>query len=219
MKNLLKAIMDLVYPQSLYCNCCGNLIDETREYHLCDHCIRHIRWSIDEPKELDNIKIFRCTEYGIYERTLIFSLKYSGKKYIARDIGKIIADRLSLENLDYNLIIPIPMYKAKERKRGFNHAALISRYLSEEVYVPWSDKCLIRAVDTKPMRGLSPREREENIKNSFQINEKCAKMLQGKSILIIDDFFTTGSTVKEAVRILKESGVAGISFIAFAAKY
>ena len=91
--------LDLLYPPALYCSCCGNLIDESRTYRLCDHCMAHIRWDGAEPRYLDGMKILRCTQYGLYERTLIFDLKYNGKTYIARDIAEIMADRLALARI------------------------------------------------------------------------------------------------------------------------
>jgi hypothetical protein len=82
-KGIIEKGLDLLYPPGLYCSCCGNLIDESRTYHLCDHCIAHIRWDGDEPKDMDGMKLLRCTQYGLYERTLIFDLKYNGKTYIS----------------------------------------------------------------------------------------------------------------------------------------
>ena len=96
--------LDLLYPPALYCICCGNIIDESRTYHLCDHCMAHIRWDGQPPQKVkfaggDGIAgvagglvpflSLRCTQYGLYERRLIFSLKYNGKKYIARDLAQI----------------------------------------------------------------------------------------------------------------------------------
>lgn len=217
--NLITKWLDLVYPPSLYCDCCGNLIDETRVYNLCDHCVRHIKWKGEDIKDISGLKTLRCAEYGIYERTLIFSLKYSGKKYIARDIGKIMADRLSLEDISFDVIVPVPMYKAKERERGFNQAALITKYLAKETGKETLPEALIRTVNTKAMRGLNPMERENNVKNNFRVNEKYGKMLQDKTVLLVDDFFTTGSTAKEAKRVLMETRLKDLYFIAFAAKY
>lgn len=212
-------LLNLIYPASLYCICCGNIIDETRTYNLCDHCIGHIKWCGEEVRQINGIKVLRCVEYGIYERTLIFSLKYNRKKYMARDIGKIMADRMSLTEIRYDIIMPVPMYKKKEKKRGFNQAALIAKHLSKKVGIPYISDALIRALDTKAMRGLNPAERESNVKNSFQINDKYATMLEGKTVLLIDDFFTTGSTAKEAFRIAKTAGIEDMYLLAFAAEY
>lgn len=214
--------LDLLYPPALYCSCCGNLIDESRTYHLCDHCIAHIRWDGAEPRNLDDMKLLRCTQYGLYERTLIFDLKYNGKTYIARDIAEIMADRLTLAEVDFDVIVPVPMWRGKERERGFNQAALIGKYLGRRTGKPCWDHCLVRTVDTRPMRGLSPTEREENVKGKFALSEKYGTMLEEKRVLLIDDFYTTGSTARACYEALM-SGDAGnapasVTFLAFAAK-
>ena len=211
-------MLDLLYPPALYCICCGNLIDESRTYHLCDHCIEHIRWDGSEPREVNGLKMLRCVQYGLYERTLIFSLKYNGKTYIAREIGQIMADRLALAEVDFDVIVPVPMFAAKERQRGFNQAALMGNFLGRIVERPCLDHALVRVEATKPMRGLSPTERQENVKGKFALNEKYGKMLEEKRVLLIDDFYTTGSTARECHRALLEAGPQDVIFLAFAAK-
>ncbi|MBR3756314.1 MAG: ComF family protein [Firmicutes bacterium] len=211
-------MLDLLYPPALYCNCCGNLIDESRTYHLCDHCMAHIRWDGAEAQNLDDMKLFRCTQYGLYERTLIFDLKYNGKTYIARDIGEIMADRLALAEIDFDVIVPVPMWERKERERGFNQAALIGKYLGKRIGKPCWDHCLIRTSATKPMRGLSPTEREENVKGKFALSEKYVTMLEEKRVLLIDDFYTTGSTARACYEALKDGAPKSVVFLAFAAK-
>lgn len=212
-------VWNLVYPPSLYCICCGNLIDETRTYNLCDHCITHIKWDTESPREVDGLKMFRCAEYGIYERTLIFSLKYNGKRYIARDLGRMMADRIKLTGMDFDVIVPVPMHGEKEKARGFNQAALMGKYMGKELGTECVAHGLIRGEHTRPMRGLSPTERAENVRGKFKINEKYVKMLQGKRILLIDDFYTTGSTARECAGVLSEAEPQDIVFLAFAAKY
>jgi competence protein ComFC len=211
--------MDLLFPPSLYCSCCGNLIDETRTYNLCDHCIRHIKWDMDDSREKNGMRLLRCAEYGIYERTLIFSLKYNGKKYIARDIAAMMRDRLELSGIDYDIIVPVPMNRDKELKRGFNQTVLIGRHLAR-LTGRECQQLLRRTRDTAPMRGLSPTEREMNVKGSFVIDEKLRHVpVEGKKILLLDDFFTTGSTAEECRRVLQTAAPEEIVFLAFAAKY
>ncbi|MGN0733312.1 MAG: ComF family protein [Emergencia sp.] len=217
---LLDKMMELVYPPSLYCSCCGNIIDSTRTYNLCDHCITHVRWDTsEEPRLVSGLKMFRCTEYGIYERTLIFGLKYNRKRFIARDIGRIMADRLAVTGMEFDVIVPVPLHKEKERERGFNQAALMGKYLGKELNIPCVAHGLVRCRKTRAMRGLSPTERAENIRNSFQLNPVFSEELSGKRILLIDDFYTTGSTAGECARALQPCNPEDIVFLAFAAKY
>ena len=220
-KGIAANILDLFFPPSLYCICCGNLIDETRAYNLCDHCIRHIGWEHEPPEDRgDGIAMMRCVRYGIYERTLIFSLKYNGKKYIARDIAKMMRDRLLESRIDYDVIVPVPMNAAKERARGFNHAALIGQYLAREMGKVMIPDALRRVRPTRPMRGLSPEEREANIHGSMALGRAgAAERLRGRRVLLLDDFFTTGATARECCRALAPAEPASVLFYAFAARY
>ncbi|MGN1334212.1 MAG: ComF family protein [Anaerovoracaceae bacterium] len=100
-------ILQWIFPLSTYCLCCGKAVDDTRSYSICDHCIRHIKWGnihidlksesrhLGRPPHLDSA--IACVKYGLYERRLIFDLKYDGKTYVARVIGQIMADRLAAE--------------------------------------------------------------------------------------------------------------------------
>ena len=119
----------------------------------------HIRWEGGEPEERDGMKAIFCTRYGIYERSLIFALKYNGKKYIARDIAEIMSDRLSLENAVIDAVVPVPLHPEKEKRRGFNHAALIGRHLEGRSALRVSSmvccvrRTLCRCGDSAPSRG------------------------------------------------------------------
>lgn len=210
--------LDLLYPSALYCSCCGNLIDDTRTYHLCDHCISHIRWDTGDVRLVNGVKTLRCAEYGLYARTLIFALKYNGKAYIARDLARIMADRLALAELDFDVIVPVPLFSQKEKRRGFNQAALIGKYLGKLTGRPCFAHGLLRTADTIPMRGLSPAERQLNVKDKFAVNEKYVTLLKGQRILLVDDFFTTGSTASQCLRALEEVRPADVHLLAFAAR-
>ena len=226
-------LLGLIYPDPIYCICCGNIIDETRTYGLCDHCIRHIMWDTTPPGRIgdeeaghegsgdeESMEAMRCCQYGIYERTLIFSLKYNKKRYIARHIAEMMRDKLKNARRDrsYDIIVPVPLYKGKERKRGFNQTFLIGRYLGKEMGIECIPDALIRVRETRAMRGLSPQERKENIRGCFALNEECVEELRGKRVLLLDDFYTTGATAMECRGELIKAHPASISFFAFAAK-
>ena len=216
-KGYINKALELLYPPSLYCSCCGNLIDESRTYNLCDHCMSHIRWNADEPREIDGMYTLCCTRYGIYERTLIFALKYNRKTYIARDIAQIMADRLAVEDVRFDVIVPVPLFSGKEKRRGFNQTALIGKHLGSHIKAECLDHGLVRTADTLPMRGLSPTERELNVKGKFALNEKYSGRLKNRNILLIDDFYTTGSTAGECFRALQKAEPGNVWFLAFAA--
>ena len=219
-RELFGRALDLLYPDPIYCICCGNLVDETRAYGLCDHCIRHMIWDTSEPEEKSGIESMRCCQYGIYERTLIFSLKYNGNRYIARHIAEIMRDKIKSvgRDGDYDLIVPVPLHKRKIRKRGFNQAALIAKYLASYLGIECLPDALIRVRETSPMRGLSKEERAENIKGCFELNNDIKEKIEGKRVLLLDDIYTTGATASECRKTLEEGHPGSISFISFAAR-
>ena len=229
---LMEEVQTLVFPDNIYCICCGNIIDESRSYSLCDHCITHIHWNLDKPRRVEfegeEISVVKCADYGIYERSIIFALKYDGHKYIARTIADIMYDRLEAMGMmeDFKtqewLIVPIPLYHKKLRERGYNHAELIARHLERKTGVSMVN-LLSRIRNTIPMKGLGPEEREQNVFQSMEVSEFALEKLENmdlkRNILLIDDFYTTGSTGKECGRALRKAGFRGkIMMMAFAAR-
>lgn len=218
-KRIASRFLDLLYPPGLYCNVCGNLIDEKMPYHLCAHCLKHFRWDMRPPFEISGLRYMACVKYGIYERSLIFSLKYRGRKYIARDIADMMADKLQYTGETGDVIVPVPLFPKKEKERGFNQAALIGGYLSKRTGIPMLPDALRRVRETVPMRGLSPEERDANIKESFQLEERRLESLRNKRIILLDDFVTTGATGREAKRALGRAEPEDVLLFSFAARY
>lgn len=210
-------LAELVFPPRLYCACCGNIIDDTRTYSLCDHCMEHFRWDTGSGINRGGLRLIRCVSYGIYERSLIFDLKYKGKKHVARVIAEIMADKLLSLNLEIDYLVPVPMFKAKEKQRGFNQAKLIADFLSKELTCEVADY-LVRTRQTRPMRGLSEEQRAENIKGSIVISSDFDGFSKGTKVAVIDDFYTTGSTARECLSALEGSGAEEIIFLAFASR-
>ena len=210
--------LDLLFPPSLYCICCGNLIDRTRTYSLCDHCMDHIRWNADPPEIRAGMPFLRCMDYGIYERSIIFSLKYNGRRYIAREAAKIMADRLVAAGIKADILVPVPLHPEKERARGFNQAALMAKYLAPLISAESVPDCLVRTRKTRPMRGLGPEERMSNIAGSIALREGYEGFAKGKRIVLIDDFSTTGSTGRACGDALRAAEPAEVVFLAFAAR-
>lgn len=216
---LAEEMLDLAFPPKLYCICCGNLIDETRTYGLCDHCIDHIRWNTDPPETGDSgIVMLSCCDYGIYERSIIFSLKYNGNRYVSRFVAEIMRDRLAQAGVVPDVLVPVPLHAKKERERGFNQAALIARHLARLTGAEFRPEALRRVRETVPMRALSPTERRLNVEGSMEMPAESSGFAKGKLLMLIDDFYTTGSTAEEACRALSGSGASSCALLAFAAR-
>ena len=234
-----EAVVQWIFPFSTYCLCCGKPVDGTRSYSICDHCIHHITWGniridleaesrrLSRPSCLDSA--VACVKYGLYERRLIFDLKYDGKTYVARAIADIMADRLTYgipcgpasgisdgSGGGFDYIVPVPVHRDRERARGFNQAEKIARHLAGRIGVPVLPRAVRRNRKTAPQRSLSAEDRYINLDGAFSVNTADFGRISDSRILLLDDVYTTGATAHQCGRVLKEAGALRVDFIAFA---
>jgi len=128
-------------------------------------------------------------------RDLIEKFKYQRQRAVVKFFKNYIVNLLD-ENYDF--IIPVPLHPLKEKERGFNQSLLIAELIKEELQVPIVTEGIVRTKYTKTQTKLSRKEREENVKNAFNI--KSVKRFIGKKLLIVDDVYTTGSTVRSLAK-------------------
>jgi ComF family protein len=166
----------------------------------------------------------RAVAYGSYEsglRELVHLLKYNGVRPAAKVLGGMLAEALTalepaFERLTFEqapiLVIPVPLYKAKRRQRGFNQAELIARAalkfrpLGEPLQlVP---NILLRTRDTASQIGLSSHQRRANLRGAFVV-ERAAEVT-GREVILVDDVYTTGATATECAHVLRRAGAAKV---------
>lgn len=192
----------LTYVEEPYCFKCGKSIeDEMEEY--CNDC-KDGRHFFDEGRSV--------LLYDEYMSKSMYRFKYNGKQEYARFYGKIIYERLAgkIKTWNPDVIIPVPIHKSRLNKRGFNQADLIAKELSKYAKIPVDNHILKRKIPTKVMKNLDAKERENNLKKAFIVTENVVKL---NSVVIIDDIYTTGSTVDAISRVLRNAGVSKIYFI------
>jgi len=190
------------------CDKCGKILQDNYLHDVCVDC-----------RESDHHfeKGYSCVQYGINERELLFSFKYGGKAFIGEKIADVMADKLATVDFDADLVIPVPMHKSKERKRGYNQADIIAKHLAKKLTLPYSKKLLLRVENTAAMSGLSAFERHMNMENAFSMTENAVKIAKGKRILLVDDIYTTGSTVSACSKVLISNGACEVRVVTFAA--
>ena len=225
--------MDFVFPPDIYCIACGSPIPRGRLYSLCSKCLQEISWANGHlckccgkqledwyPADLCGECINRkrsfdrgvtCMQYREIERKMIRNFKYRGKSFMARKLSEIIFDKIMAEGLEFDIIIPVPMYAAKEKERGYNQSALLGKYLSGLTGIPCRTDCLCRVRPTVPMNRLGLQERKRNLDGAFQVSDIGCRILKGKRIFLVDDIYTTGTTAERCSETLKAAGAADVT--------
>ncbi len=225
------AFLNFIYPRNIYCILCDASIDRDVEYSICDECKGKLRFIKEKTcdkcgKPLDELylidrcidcinstnyyeKAISCIEYDDLSKTVIYDLKYHKKRYISYHVAEIIYDRLKESDMhSFDIIIPVPLHKAKEKERTFNQASLIGKYIGRMLAVEVDNRTLIRAKNTITQNQLTREERRENLEGAFEVIDN--DRVKNKNILLIDDVFTTGATVNECSRKLLEGGAKNI---------
>ncbi|HEX3472165.1 MAG TPA: ComF family protein [Silvibacterium sp.] len=162
----------------------------------------------------------RAVAHGVYQgtlRLLLHLLKYEGLEPVARRLGTLIAGQLAgIPGLPQRmLVIPVPLFKARRRERGFNQAELLARAAVRAMgssCPEWEGEfapgVLARQRATESQAGLSPHERRRNLRGAFFVSDPAR--VRGRDVLVIDDIYTTGATARACSQVLKRAGAATV---------
>jgi len=216
------AVADFIYPP-LCATCWRNL--SRGEFYVCMRCwntfervvptetvIQSIEEKFLAEREIDKIDSVFLFEQDPRVRAAIHLLKYNGAEKIADRLGICIAKKIvDDEKLSRgNVVVPVPLHHARRRERGYNQSELISRKIARELNIKHEPGLLERTRQTQTQTMFDAEGRKKNIAGAFAIREYFRDMIPGKNILLIDDVITTGSTVKECAKVLKENGAAEV---------
>lgn len=167
---------------------------------------------------IDGKKGFHEGCYGFYFegrlRDAIHAFKFGGRKDVGKFLVSLINEKITFLAGGLDAIIPIPVTEKRLKERGFNQSFIISEEISRIISRPVLHNALRKRKETKDQLTLSKDERKRNIKGAFEL--KSIHGLAGKRILLVDDLFTTGYTVREASRILLGGGVERVTVFALA---
>lgn len=110
---------------------------------------------------------------------------------------------------EIDVIVPVPLHRKKQKKRGFNQAEILAKEIGLRTGLPVDTTLVKRKINTVPQKEFSRRERKKNLKNAFEVTRK----IKEKNVLIIDDIYTTGSTIHSMSVLLKKSGAEKTYFL------
>ena len=143
----------------------------------------------------------------------MYRFKYANRReyaaYYAREAAALYQDWVFKNQIE--VIVPVPMYRWKKRRRGYNQAETFARALGRELGLPVDAGLVRRVRNTVPQKELNGGQRAANLKNAFQL---AADIVKYKKILLVDDIYTTGSTMEACARALLRAGVKNVYFIA-----
>lgn len=226
-----KIVLQAFFPQR--CPVCDRIAAPHGE-RFCSGCFRKMKvitppWCMKCGKKLESegefCKDCRTRRHyftrgrALYEYSSvadsIYRFKYSGRQEYADSFGNEIADMLGdfIREADPQALIPIPLHKKRFRRRGYNQAELLAKSIGRAAGVPVATGKLVRIKNTKPLKLQNLTERQNNLKKAFIMNQNEVKL---ERVILIDDIYTTGSTMDEAAKALLEAGVKNIYFITIA---
>ena len=122
--------------------------------------------------------------------------------YLVPYLAQFIADKIILENISFDYIVPVPLNENRQKKRGFNQAEVLAEQVCKILSAKYK-QVLTRQKDTPFQARLTREDRLVNLKDAFVVNDKTE--VKGKTILLLDDIFTTGSTINECCKVLNKA--------------
>lgn len=207
-----KCYKELNFPSGPRClKCSRPLLDDLQEY--CSNC--------SKDKKYFDQGIALMIHDGAAKK-ILYDLKFSNKRDNADMLAFEAAQRCreQIAFWDPDIMVPVPLYRKKKRERGFNQAELLSVRLSfclrdYGMSIPVRTDILERVSSTKPMKTLDSRERKENIRGAFRVVTGKDQIADIKSVMLVDDIYTSGATMSECAGVLKRSGISRVYFLTF----
>lgn len=213
---MLEKILDEIFPPI-----CG-ICHKWEKQGICPECYQMIRKMLvckiqnqDEQKQYYKKQMFLFPYEGLI-RDLLISYKFGEQSYLYHTFAEIIVkDKKICRFLkSYDIIIPVPVHRKRKWERGYNQTELIAKKVGKALEIEVETKTLIKTKNIKPQSSLTKEQRIKNIQNVYAITNM--QKVVDKKILILDDIYTTGSTVRECSKTLQEAGAKEIGIVTIA---
>lgn len=223
--NFIAEFLDFFIPR--FCTACNSSLQVGSKF-ICNSCESNIQLLTESQIKsefqrkfqneniIDDYTSLFVFEEGEALQKLIHALKYEKKFKVGIFLGQKLGSYKNkiIKSWNSDIIIPIPLFHLKKVERGFNQSFFIAKGLSYETKIPVEDNLVKRTKNTLSQTALNLIERKENLHEAFILNKR--RKIQGKRVIIIDDVITTGATVSELARMLKENGAEKVFTISIA---
>jgi len=193
---------------SAHCDVCGRFFEGAGESHLCGACLRR-RPPFSRHRSF--------TRHDGKAREVVLLFKYRGNEILGKHLAGLIAAALGGEDDLWDgvdAVIPVPLHPEKLRKRGYNQAAVLARQLAGLKGLPFLGNRLIKARNNPAQTSLDAADRQANVRGAYLVRR--AESVKGRTVLLVDDVFTTGATIGECSRTLVRAGAREVRAVTFA---
>lgn len=209
-------VSNLIYPP--VCGICGKINQD----FLCNKCQKYLesqaKFQIQENMDISYYfeKHLYIFEYQGTIRKLIIDYKFNEKPYLYKTIVNFLLKNEKFFKIlkSYDTIVPVPISKKRMKQRGYNQSELIAKEIARNLKIEYNKKSLIKTKDIIEQSKLKKDEREKNIRGVYEL--KNSKLLENKKILLIDDVYTTGSTVNECCKNLNSLNIKNVHVLTLA---
>ena len=191
-----------------FCLCCGRFFDFWGEPHLCSCCLK-------SPPPFSCHR--SCGRYQGKLKDIILLYKYRKFRVLARDLTRFASQALGKDDELWSgieAVAPVPLHPKKHKHRGFNQSKIIARELAKQKGVEFLEKVLVKIKNTPSQTSLVAEEREKNLRGTFRIAKR--EKIEGKTVLLVDDVYTTGSTIRECSAELVKGGAKEVRALTLA---
>ena len=229
LRNIIDSAVGLLFPKQ--CMSCGKvLLKIEKDFGFCQDCVKDVKLTggnvcMHCGKPIDNKVSELCLQckdkkhyfeqnkgvllYDGPVKKSMYQFKYSNKRCFGKSYANLAVKKYGKWIADKNIeaIVPVPMYKRKMKRRGYNQAEVFAKELGRLIGIPVANNIILREKETVAMKQLKGAKRKKNLLNAFIVTEN---IVQFRKVLVVDDIYTTGTTINEVARVLKSGGIAEV---------
>lgn len=198
-KSALNVVLDFALPPR--CAGCGSIVGQLHSF--CPDCWTEVEFLGDSGCTSCGLPLEATDAYGDLSRSIAIKLKYGRKVALARTMARYMAPLISKDG-GAPILIPVPLHRTRLWQRGFNQSALVARELAKATGLRSEERLLRRVKRTPALQGMSLSQRRKTVAGAFNVDPSAE--LAGRTVVLIDDVLTTGSTANACARALKLAG-------------